>query len=223
MNCNTMWMVGFLSQIALVVTENVVTEKAAFNDMHVKGFAQTDCAFAGHSLGEYSALASIADVLHISALVDVVFCRGITMQCAAERDSENRSNYAMCAVHASRILVNSASFHPTTLASVSLVTLARSIAKSCMSRSETPVSAHTCWWNVTSMHRLRPAPAPTPEPASDPRWPPCPPTPLPIPLDDVLHIPDPRRDRTNDRGGSLCTGQGIANLGCLFILASGNP
>jgi fatty acid synthase subunit beta len=85
------------AQIALVVTE-----KAAFEDMRVKGFIQKDCAFAGHSLGEYSALASITDVLHISAL-DVVFYRGITMQCAVERDSENRSNYAMCAVNPSRV------------------------------------------------------------------------------------------------------------------------
>ncbi|KZT29627.1 fatty acid synthase [Neolentinus lepideus HHB14362 ss-1] len=86
------------AQIALVVTE-----KAAFEDMHSKGFVQKDCAFAGHSLGEYSALASIADVLPISALVDVVFYRGITMQRAVERDSENRSNYAMCAINPSRI------------------------------------------------------------------------------------------------------------------------
>ncbi|KAF7374647.1 Fatty acid synthase subunit alpha [Mycena sanguinolenta] len=86
------------AQIALVVTE-----KAAFEDMRMKGFVQKDCAFAGHSLGEYSALASIADVLAISALVDVVFYRGITMQRAVERDSENRSNYAMCAVNPSRV------------------------------------------------------------------------------------------------------------------------
>jgi hypothetical protein len=167
-----MWIVDFLSQIALI------TEKATFNDIRIKGFAQTDCAFAGHSLGEYS------DVLHISALVDVVFCLGITMLCAVEHDSENRSDYAMCAV-------------------VSWSTV----------RLSTP----------RHLRLLRPAPAPAPEPASDPRWSPCPPTPLPIPLDDVLHNPDPRRDRTNDRGGSLCTGQGIANLGCLFNLTSGNP
>lgn len=86
------------AQIALVVTE-----KAAFEDMRLRGFVQKDCAFAGHSLGEYSALASIADVLPISSLVDVVFYRGITMQRAVERDSENRSNYAMCAVNPSRI------------------------------------------------------------------------------------------------------------------------
>lgn len=86
------------AQIALVVTE-----KAAFEDMRSKGLVQNDCAFAGHSLGEYSALASIADVLPISALVDVVFYRGITMQRAVERDDQNRSNYAMCAVNPSRI------------------------------------------------------------------------------------------------------------------------
>lgn len=86
------------AQIALVVTE-----KAAFEDMRSKGLVQNDCAFAGHSLGEYSALASIADVLAISALVDVVFYRGITMQRAVERDASGRSNYAMCAVNPSRI------------------------------------------------------------------------------------------------------------------------
>jgi malonyl CoA-acyl carrier protein transacylase len=71
--------------------------------MRSKGLIQRDSAFAGHSLGEYSALASIADVLPISSLVDVVFYRGITMQSAVERDSQNRSNYAMCAVNPSRI------------------------------------------------------------------------------------------------------------------------
>jgi fatty acid synthase subunit beta len=45
----------------------------------------------------------MADVLHISALVDVVFYRGVTMQRAIERDAHNRSNYAMCAVNLSRI------------------------------------------------------------------------------------------------------------------------
>ena len=86
------------AQIALVITE-----KAAFDDMHSKGLIQRDSAFAGHSLGEYSALAFIADVLPISSLVDVVFYCGITMQSAVERDSEDRSNYAMCAVNPSRI------------------------------------------------------------------------------------------------------------------------
>ena len=71
--------------------------------MRAKGLVQDESGFAGRSLEEYSALASIADVLPISALVDVVFYRGITMQRAVERDSQNRSNYAMCAVNPSRI------------------------------------------------------------------------------------------------------------------------
>ena len=86
------------AQIALVVTE-----KAAFEDLRTKGLVQEGCAFAGHSLGEYAALASISNFLTISALVDVVFYRGITMQRAVERDAQNRSSYGMCAVNPSRI------------------------------------------------------------------------------------------------------------------------
>ncbi|KAF9518449.1 hypothetical protein BS47DRAFT_1420870 [Hydnum rufescens UP504] len=85
-------------QIALVITE-----KAAFDNMHSKDLVQPNCAFASHSLREYSALASIADVLPVSSLVDVVFYRGITMQHAMECDAHNRSNYAMCAVNPSCI------------------------------------------------------------------------------------------------------------------------
>ena len=86
------------AQIALVVTK-----KAAFEDVRSKGFIQKGSVFAGHSLGGYSAPASIADVLYISALVDVVFYRGLTMQCAVERDFQNHSNYAMCAVNPFRV------------------------------------------------------------------------------------------------------------------------
>ncbi|KAA1471584.1 beta-glucan synthesis-associated [Dentipellis sp. KUC8613] len=39
--------------------------------------------------------------------------------------------------------------------------------------------------------------------------------------DDWLHTPDPRRDKHVDRGGSICTPRGAANLGCLLVLAGG--
>ncbi|GLB44542.1 putative beta-glucan synthesis-associated protein [Lyophyllum shimeji] len=39
--------------------------------------------------------------------------------------------------------------------------------------------------------------------------------------DDELHNPAPNRDRLNDKGGSVFTARGLANLGCLFILAAG--
>ena len=52
--------------------------------MQLEGFIQRN--FAGHSLGEYSTLASVAGVLPVSSLVGVVFYRGITVQRAVERD-----------------------------------------------------------------------------------------------------------------------------------------
>ena len=86
------------TQIALVVTE-----KATFDDMKARGLIDNTAAFAGHSLGEYSALAAIADVLPISSLADVVFFRGITMQRAVQRDAEGKSQYAMMAANPSRV------------------------------------------------------------------------------------------------------------------------
>ncbi|KAG9005351.1 hypothetical protein FRB90_010427, partial [Tulasnella sp. 427] len=38
--------------------------------------------------------------------------------------------------------------------------------------------------------------------------------------DDHIHNPDPRRDRKNDQGGTIFTARGIANLGCLAVLAT---
>jgi hypothetical protein len=39
--------------------------------------------------------------------------------------------------------------------------------------------------------------------------------------DDFLHNPDPKRDRIHDRGGTIFTARGLANVGCLVILALG--
>lgn len=39
--------------------------------------------------------------------------------------------------------------------------------------------------------------------------------------DDELHNPDPKRDRKSDKGGTIFTSRGIANLGCLVILFGG--
>ncbi|KAI0264369.1 fatty acid synthase [Gloeopeniophorella convolvens] len=86
------------AQIALVIMS-----RAAFEDIRSKGFIQPGAAFAGHSLGEFSALASVADILPNSSLVDVIFYRGLTMQRAVERDEQSRSNYAMCAINPSRV------------------------------------------------------------------------------------------------------------------------
>ena len=91
----------FATQFAPIT--HVIMSCTAFGDLLSKGFIQPDASFAGHSLGEFSALASVADILPNSSLVDVVFYRGLTMQRAVERDEQSRSNYAMCAVNPSRV------------------------------------------------------------------------------------------------------------------------
>jgi len=94
---------GLLSATQFTQPALTLMEKASFEDMRSKGLVQADCLFAGHSLGEYSALAALAEVMPIESLVSVVFYRGLTMQVAVERDEAGRSNYSMCAVNPSRI------------------------------------------------------------------------------------------------------------------------
>ena len=58
--------------------------------------------------GHVKTLPLFADILRQSLIFFtflpwLIFYRGITMQRAVERDSENRSNYAMCAVNPSRV------------------------------------------------------------------------------------------------------------------------
>ncbi|KAI4160184.1 MAG: hypothetical protein LQ342_005973 [Letrouitia transgressa] len=94
---------GLLSATQFTQPALTLMEKASFEDMRSKGLVQRDSSFAGHSLGEYSALAALAEVMPIESLVSVVFYRGLTMQVAVERDETGRSNYSMCAVNPSRI------------------------------------------------------------------------------------------------------------------------
>jgi fatty acid synthase subunit beta len=94
---------GLLSATQFTQPALTLMEKASFEDMRHKGVVQRDSTFAGHSLGEYSALAAMAEVMPIESLVSVVFYRGLTMQVAVERDEQGRSNYSMCAVNPSRI------------------------------------------------------------------------------------------------------------------------
>ncbi|KAH8759455.1 malonyltransferase-like protein [Diaporthe sp. PMI_573] len=94
---------GLLSATQFTQPALTLMEKASFEDMKAKGLVPRDNTFAGHSLGEYSALAALAEVMPIESLVSVVFYRGLTMQVAVERDASGRSNYSMCAVNPSRI------------------------------------------------------------------------------------------------------------------------
>ena len=94
---------GLLFQTQFTQPALTLMEKASFEDMRAKGLIGPNSAFAGHSLGEYAALASIGDVLLIETLCDVVFYRGMTMQTAVKRDSNGNSQYGMIAVNPSRV------------------------------------------------------------------------------------------------------------------------
>ncbi|SRR6266478_992460 len=61
----------------------LVTSCTAFEDMHLKGLVQADTAFAGHSMGKFSALAPVACILPNPSLIDIVFYCGPTHPCSS--------------------------------------------------------------------------------------------------------------------------------------------
>ncbi|KAI1475652.1 fatty acid synthase beta subunit [Daldinia eschscholtzii] len=94
---------GLLSATQFTQPALTLMQMAVFEDLRAQGAIRKDSVFAGHSLGEYSALASIAKVMPVETLVSVVFYRGLCMQVAVERDEAGRSNYSMSAVDPSRV------------------------------------------------------------------------------------------------------------------------
>ncbi|KAI0178899.1 fatty acid synthase beta subunit [Hypoxylon sp. FL1284] len=94
---------GLLSATQFTQPALTLMQMAAFEDLRAQGVLRKDSVFAGHSLGEYSALASIAKVMPVETLVSVVFYRGLCMQVAVERDEAGRSSYGMAAVDPSRV------------------------------------------------------------------------------------------------------------------------
>ena len=102
---------GLLNSTEFTQPALIVMEKAMFDDMRDKGLVPQGSKFAGHSLGEYSALAAMAETLPLEQLLSIVFYRGLSMQVAVERDKNGRSEYAMVAINPSRISKSKHSCH----------------------------------------------------------------------------------------------------------------
>lgn len=81
----------------------VLLEKAYFDDAAANQAIPNNFMFAGHSLGEYAALASAGKLLSVEALVELVFMRGLVMQKAVHRDEQGRSEFAMVAASPVRV------------------------------------------------------------------------------------------------------------------------
>jgi fatty acid synthase subunit beta len=78
-------------------------EIADMEALKSQGLVQEGSMFAGHSLGEYSALAACTSFMSLENLLSLVFYRGLTMQVAMTRDKDGRTDFAMVAVNPSRI------------------------------------------------------------------------------------------------------------------------
>ncbi|KAH8724217.1 fatty acid synthase [Phaeosphaeriaceae sp. PMI808] len=78
-------------------------EMAAYADMKAAGVVAPGHHFAGHSLGEYIALACSTNFMPFESMLYLFFCRGMTMQSAVKRDAAGRSDYSMVAVDPGRM------------------------------------------------------------------------------------------------------------------------
>lgn len=79
-----------------------VMERAQFLHLKSQGLVTSSALFAGHSLGEYTSLSTIGEIMPFRNLLSVVFYRGLTMRSAVERDAQGHSRFAMVAVNPSR-------------------------------------------------------------------------------------------------------------------------
>ncbi|WP_186630080.1 type I polyketide synthase [Rhodococcus sp. BP22] len=80
-------------------------------EMREAGVFVENSILAGHSVGEYNALAAVAGVLPLEAVLEVVFQRGSAMHALVPRDASGRSDYRMAAIRPSQMGVADTDVH----------------------------------------------------------------------------------------------------------------
>ncbi|KAJ2391410.1 fatty acid synthase alpha subunit Lsd1, partial [Coemansia sp. RSA 2611] len=94
---------GLLNSTQFTQVILITFAMAAVADMRASSLVQEDAVFAGHSLGEYSALMAISRLFTLEGVLEIGFFRGMLMQLATERDAQGHSLYGMVAVDPSRL------------------------------------------------------------------------------------------------------------------------
>lgn len=91
----------YLTQFTQVAMACLAVAQRA--ELEADGLFLPDAYFAGHSIGEYDALAAISGVLELEPLLEIVFQRGSTMHQLVPRDAHGRSDYRMAAIRPSQM------------------------------------------------------------------------------------------------------------------------
>lgn len=80
-----------------------VTGHAQYQHLRSRGLIAPNALFAGHSLGEYTAVSTIGQVVPFETLLSITFLRALLMNSAVTRDAQGLSQFGMVAINPSRI------------------------------------------------------------------------------------------------------------------------
>jgi len=100
----------FLTQFTQVAM--AVLGSAQMAELRESGAYVEGAVLAGHSVGEYNALAAVSGVIPLEAVVEVVYQRGSVMHTLVPRDAQGRSDYRLAAIRPSQIGLDDAGVIP---------------------------------------------------------------------------------------------------------------